>query len=394
MVNRIAFPADMFRPTAATVDFGALRRNFGAVRASLRPGTRVLCAVKGDAYGHGAVAVAGALNAAGCDAFGVALVEEGAQLRDAGIAGMILCLGGVGRYGAEEAVARGLTPVVYDEGDAARIDAAAAAKGVPWSIHVKVDTGMGRLGVPLPHWEHFLDRLARYRWLRVAGLMTHLAESEAEDETFTREQGRRFREAVAVARERGFQPEILHVCNSGGVLTRPELHFDMVRPGLVLYGVAPAVRLRTRIPLSPVMRVSTQVLFVKDLPSGASVSYGRSFVTRRPSRIATLPIGYADGYPRSFGGRAPRESAGPQVAGADVLIGGHRCPIVGIVCMDLCMVDVTDLRTPVESGDEAVLLGRQGDEEVSVEELATRAGTVPYEILCGFSERVPRRPAS
>lgn len=381
----------MIRPTAAHVDFGALTRNFDAVRTLVGGRTRVLAAVKGDAYGHGAVAVAGALQAAGCDAFGVALVEEGAKLRAAGIGGMILCLGGVGRHGAEEAVARGLTPVIYDEGDAARIDAAAAAAGAPYAVHVKIDTGMGRLGVPLPHWEHFLDRLARFRWLRVEGLMTHLAESEAEDDTFTREQGRRFREAVGVAEAREFRPALLHVCNSGGVLTQPGLHLDLVRPGLVLYGVAPSAALVGRIPLEPVMRVTTQVLYVKDLPRGASISYGRSFLTRRPSRIATLPIGYADGFPRSFGGRAGAGAS--EVRGADVLLGGQRCPIVGIVCMDLCMVDVTDLHRPVESGDEAVLLGAQGRERITVEELATRAGTVPYEILCGFSERVPRRPA-
>lgn len=369
----------MIRPTVATVDLDALRRNLVALRGAVRPGVRVLAAVKGDAYGHGAAACARALQDAGADWFGVALVEEGAALRDAGVVRPILCLGGFGRYGAEAAVERDLTPVVYDEGDAARLDEAARARGGEWPVHLKVDTGMGRLGVPLPHWGHFLDRLARFRHLRVEGIMTHLAESEAEDETFTREQGRRFKEALAVARARGFAPGMAHVCNSGGLLTRPELHLDMVRPGIALYGVAPSERLRGRVPLTPVMRVSTQVLFVKDLPTGASVSYGRSFVTRRPSRIATLPVGYADGWPRALGNRA------------DVLIGGRRCPVVGVVCMDMCMADVTDLPTPVESGDEAVLLGRQGMEEVSAEELATRAGTIPYEVLCGFSERVPRK---
>lgn len=368
----------MIRPTAAYVDLSALRANLGAIRASVRPGVRLLCAVKGDAYGHGAVACARELEAAGADLFGVALVEEGALLREAGVVRPILCLGGVGRDGAEAAVARGLTPVVYDEGDAARLDAAASAAGEPLGVHLKVDTGMGRLGVPLPHWGHFLDRFARFRWLRVDGMMTHLAESEAEDPTFTMEQGRRFKEAVATAKARGFRPPILHCCNSGGVMTRPDLHLDLVRPGIALYGVAPAAWLRGRLPLRPVMRVTTRVLFVKDLPRGASVSYGRSYFTTRPSRIATLPVGYADGLPRTLGNRA------------EVLIGGRRCPIVGVVCMDMCMVDVTDLAEPVESGDEVVLLGRQGGEEVSAEELAARAGTIPYEILCGFSERVPR----
>jgi alanine racemase len=371
----------MIRPTVAEVDLRALKRNHDAVRALLRPSTRVLAPVKGDAYGHGAVAVARTLAESGCDAFGVALVEEGAQLRDAGIGGMVLCLGGVGRHGAEEAVHRGLTPVLYDEGDAERLDAAAAATGRPLAVHLKVDTGMGRLGVPLPHWEHFLDRLAGFRWLEVEGVLTHFAESEADDETFTREQVRRFRGAAAALRSRGYRPRIQHACNSGGLLTRADAHADMVRPGLVLYGVAPSAQLRSRIAIEPVMRVVTQVLFVKDLPTAAGVSYGRTFVTRRPSRVATLPVGYADGYPRALGSRA------------DVLIGGRRCPVIGRVCMDLCMVDVTDLPEPVESGQEVVLLGRQGTEAITAEELAERAGTIPYEILCGFSERVPRRAA-
>jgi alanine racemase len=379
------------RPTVATCDLDALRHNAGVLRSRLRPGVRMLAAIKGDAYGHGAVAVATALSAAApasgatppfhpADAFGVALVEEGAQLRDAGIATPILCLGGVGRFGAAEAVARDLTPVLYDEGDAERLDAAARAAGRRLAVHLKVDTGMGRLGVPLSRWGWFLDRIARFEALDIAALLTHLAESESLDATFTAEQGRRFREAVATARNRGVTPPLLHVCNSGGLLTRPELHHGMVRPGVALYGVVPRPDLRAIAPLRPVMRVVTQVLFVRDLPVGASVSYGRSFVTGRPSRIATLPVGYADGYPRILGNRG------------HVLVGGRRCPVVGVVCMDLCMVDVTDVPGVVRSGDEAVLLGDQGDgPAITADELATWAGTIPYEILCGFSERVPRR---
>lgn len=357
------------RPTVAEVDLGALRRNFAAIRTRVGPKVRVLTPVKGDAYGHGAVRCAQALAEAGCDAFGVALVEEGAQLREAGIGGTVLCLGGVGRYGAEEAVARELTAALYDEGDAERLNAAAGQRGRPVPVHLKVDTGMGRLGVPLPQWTWFLDRIARFRWLDVEGIFTHFAESEAEDETYSREQLRRFQDALRAARERGFVPRIRHAANSGGVLSLPDSWLDMVRPGILTYGIGPGVE--------PVMRVRTQVLFVKDLPRGASVSYGRRFVTTRPSRIATLPVGYADGYPRALGGRS------------HVVVQGRRCPQVGTVCMDLLMVDVTDLPEPVESGDEAVLLGPLNP----AEELAQLAGTIPYEILCGFSERVPRRSA-
>ncbi len=365
------------RPTAAHIDLAALTRNFRVVEARVGPNVGLLAAVKGDAYGHGAVPCARALAAVGCTAFGVALVEEGALLRDASITGTILCLGGVGRYGAEEAIRQDLTPVVYDEGDAARLDAAAAAAGRCHPVHLKVDTGMGRLGVPISQWEHFLDRFARFRHLDVEGVLTHFAESESADATFTMEQARRFREAVGVARSRGFNPRILHAANSGGIFTHPTTHLDMVRPGIALYGVSPVAG----VALEPVMRVATQVLFVKDLPRGASVSYGRRFVTSRPTRIATLPVGYADGYPRALSGHA------------QVIVGEKRCDVVGTICMDLCMVDVTEVPSTVESGEEAVLLGAQGAARIDVNELAAWAGTIPYEILTGFSQRVPRMHA-
>lgn len=373
----MAGPFRQLRPTTAHVDLAALQANFGALRARVGPKVRVLAPVKGDAYGHGAVQVARALEAVGGDAFGVALVEEGAQLRDAGVRGLVLCLGGVGRHGAEEAVARGLVPVVYDEGDAERLDAAARAAGRKVAVHLKVDTGMGRLGVPLPQWERFLDRFARFEALELDAMMTHFAESEVDDVTYTQEQLRRFRRAVATARARGYAPRALHAANSGALLRHRDSWFDLVRPGIALYG-EPPVPLPA---LRPVMRVTTRVLFVKDLPRGASVSYGRRWVTDRPSRIATLPVGYADGYPRALTGKA------------EVLVAGRRCPVVGTVCMDLCMADVTDVPEPVESGDEVVLLGGEGPARIGAGEVAGWAGTIAYEVLCGFSERIPRQHA-
>ena len=368
------------RPTTAHVNLAALQGNFRVLRDRVGPNVRVLAAVKGDAYGHGAVACARAIQAVGGDAFGVALVEEGAQLREAGVTGLVLCMGGVGRFGAEEAVARSLTPVVYDEGDAERLDTAAHAAGRRLSVHLKIDTGMGRLGVPIPLWERFLDRFARFANLDIEAMMTHFAESEETDDTYTREQIRRFHQAVAVARSRGFGPRLLHAANSAALLRYPDSWFDLVRPGIALYGQPP-------VPtdgIEPVMSVTTQVLFVKDLPRGVSISYGRRWVTSRPSRIATLPVGYADGYPRSLG----------QAGVAQVAVRGQLCPVVGTVCMDLCMVDVTDLSQPVESGDEVVLLGGEGSARITAADLATWAGTIPYEILCGFSERIPRHHAS
>jgi alanine racemase len=366
------------RPTTAVVDLERLRGNLQAIKALVGDQVGVLCAVKGDAYGHGAVSVTKTLQAAGCEWFGVALVEEGIRLREGGIHVPILCLEGVGPAGAEAAMRNRLTPVLYDLDEAERLDAVAAKRHEPCGVHLKVDTGMGRLGVPMADWGGFLDRFSRLRWLRVDGVMTHLSTAEALSPTVTDEQARRFLQAVRTARTRGFQPTLLHMANSAALLAYPRLRFDLVRPGLLVYGVHPSEGSVGQIDIEPVMSVHTRVLFVKDLPPGAGISYGRAFVTERPSRIATLPVGYADGYPRALSNRG------------DVLIHGVRAPIRGAVCMDLVMIDVTDVPTPVKVGDEVVLLGDQAQERITVEELARHADTIPYEILCGFSERVPR----
>lgn len=369
------------RPTAAVVDLERLQRNFQAVRDVVAPSTGVLCAVKGDAYGHGAVTCARALEVAGADWFGVALVEEGRTLRRAGVSRPILCLGGVGPAGAEAAIHHRLTPMISDLGEAERINEAAGRRREPYGIHLKVDTGMGRLGVPLPHWERFLDRIADLKWIRVDGIASHLAVSEcapgSDGRVFTEEQGRRFLGAAQTARARGLRPALLHLANSGAILEHKRLHFDLVRPGLLLYGYSPAGR-DCPLKVEPVMRIETKVLVVRDLPPGVSVSYGQSWTTPRPSRIATLPVGYADGYPRALSGKA------------EVLIHGHRAPLRGRVCMDLCMVDVTDVPVPVSPGDEVVLMGEQGEDAITAWDLADWAQTIPYEILAGFSERVPR----
>lgn len=368
------------RPTVATIDLDRLQANFRAIRGALRPDTGTLTAVKGDAYGHGAVRVALALEEAGCDWFGVALVEEGKELRAAGVTRPILCMGGVSLAGADEAIQARLTPVLSDMATAERLNQAAGNRHDPVGVHLKVDTGMGRLGVPLPHWEAFLDRLSDLKWLRVDGICTHFAESDGGGEgarVFTREQTRRFLEAVRAARARGFRPSLLHTANSGAVLSYPEYAFDLVRPGLLLYGYNPAGR-ESPLPLQPVMRVATRVLVVRDLPAGVGVSYGRTWITPRPSRIATLPVGYADGYPRALSNRG------------EVLIHGHRAPVRGRVCMDLTMVDVTDVPAPVDAGDEVVLLGEQGNQKITAWDLAEQADTIPYEILAGLSDRVPR----
>lgn len=363
-------PENQIRPTTVHVDLQALLRNMAAVRSRIGPDRGVLAPVKGDAYGHGLIPVARALEAAGVEMFGVALVEEGKALRRAGVRTPVLCLAGVGLAGAQDVLEFGLTPMVYDIASARRLNEAATQAGTTLPVHLKVDTGMGRLGVPTSDWTRFLDELSGLSALRVDGTCTHFAEADTDVE-FTRGQAERFEQAVAEARTRGVGPGRLHAANSAA-LALPELHLDMVRPGLALYGIA-----STDTPdpeLHPVMRASTQVLFVKDLQAGAGVSYGRTWTATRPTRLATLPVGYADGYSRALSDRA------------DVVIHGHRCPVRGRVCMDMILVDVTDVPTPVRPGDEVELLGPT----VSASELARHAGTIPYEIVCGFSKRVPR----
>lgn len=359
------------RPTIAEIDLGRLRGNLEAIRRVVGPKVQVMAAVKGDAYGHGAVRCARTLQAAGVDSFGVALVEEGADLREAGITSPILCLEGVAVHGAEDAVRLGLTPMLFDLDSAASLDAAGRRAGRPVPVHLKVDTGMGRLGVPVGEWGAFLDRLANFAFLEVEGIATHFAEAEA-DATFTLEQGRRFLGAVQAARQRAWEPKVLHASNSAASLAFPALRFGMIRPGLALYGIPPRADLDPG--LQPVMRVQTRVLYVKNIPAGFGVSYGRRWVAPRPTRLATLPVGYADGYNRALSNRA------------QVLIGGQLCPVRGSVCMDMVMVDVTDVDPPVKPGDAAELLG----DHVRAEALAEWAGTIPYEILTGFSFRVPR----
>ena len=367
------------RPTTAHVNLETLRANFALVRAAVHPDAKILAAIKGDAYGHGAVQCAHALAGAGADCFGVALVEEGRALRRSGITQPILCLGGAGPQGAQEALAHSLTIMVSSLAEASALNDAAQRCGKQATIHLNIDTGMGRLGVPPHHWAHFLDRLADLHHVEVEGIASHLAHSEdGHGVVSTDEQLRRFSEAISIAKGRGFDAPIKHIANSGAILNHPGSSFDMVRPGLLLYGYDPAGQ-QPRIPVKPVMELCTKVLLVRDLPAGVGVSYGGAFVTPQPSRIATLPLGYADGYPRGMDGEAY------------VLIHGHKAPLRGRICMDLCMVDVTNVPVVVRPGDDVVLLGCQGTESIDAWDLARWADTIPYAVLTGLSERIPRR---
>jgi alanine racemase len=364
------------RPTVAEIDLGAVQRNLARFRAAVGQEVPVYGVVKADAYGHGAVPVARALEPL-CNALAVSLVEEGLELRAAGIRAPIVVLGAY--YGAhhDDVLAERLTPVVYDLGDLDRFADAAGRRGRRAEVHIKIDTGMSRLGVAAGDFAGALDRVRELVGVRLAGICTHFASADVPDPAATREALARFEACLAEARRAGFDGIVRHAANSAAAVRFPDARLDAVRPGLALYGAMPSRHVGLA-GLEPALRLSTRIMAVHDIPVGTGVSYGGLWRAPRPSRVATLPIGYADGYPR-------------HVQGAEVLVGGRRVPVVGAVCMDMLMIDVTDLPPAAAGlGGAVTLLGRDGAAEITVDELAGWAGTISYEILCGISKRVPR----
>lgn len=375
------------RPTAVEIDLAALAHN--AERIAELTGTAVCAVVKADAYGHGAPAVARSLEAAGAVAgFAVSLVEEGVQLRDAGVRGPVLVMGPAQAGGGAEMVARALTPVVSAPGDLDELAAVARRRQAKVAIHVKVDTGMSRLGVAPGEVVAVVTRAAALG-LDVVGVMTHLANADVEDpaqpDATTWAQLDAFDAAIAAVRATGAPVTTCHAANSSGAMMFPRARRDLVRVGLALYGNGHwATDAALGTPRRPALRFVTHVAQLRRVPAGARVGYGGLGVMARDSLVAVLPVGYADGLPRRVTGKG------------EVLVAGRRCPLVGAVSMDIAIADVTDLGG-VAIGDEVVLLGpgsgRFGADHVTTAELAGWAGLSEYEVTCGISKRVPRLPA-
>jgi alanine racemase len=359
------------------VNLAALESNYKAITATVSPGVKVLCVVKSDAYGHGAVEVARRLESAGVDWLGVATVDEGMELRQSGITSPVLVLSGILPWDDVEPVfLNGLTPVVSDFAGLDRIIENPVGEG-PLNIHIKVDTGMGRLGFDADEIPLLFDRLKKESNIFVEGLMSHFSLSDSVDQ-YGLKQVEVFREVLNSFIDHGFGPRIAHMDNSGGLLNYPGAHFDMIRAGITLYGSYPALPLRDKLPLRQVMKVVSKIARLREFPPGRSLSYGRTFTTEKAlTRIAYVPLGYGDGYPRNLSGKGV------------VLIRDQRCPIVGRVCMDWLLVDVTSLEG-VEVEDEVVLLGHGEEASVTADELADLSGTIPYEILCRVSKRLLR----
>lgn len=375
----------MYRQAWGDVDLGAVRDNTRALAELARPAA-LLAVVKADGYGHGAVPVAKAALDAGATWLGVALVEEGAALRSEGIDAPILVLSEPPLPAAAVVVSERLTPVVYTPAGIEALAKANVHADEPLPVHLKVDTGMHRVGCAPDAALDLVDAIAARDELALEGICTHFANADDLDRAHTEGQIARFNELLAELDTRGMRPQLVHAANSAGLLNHPDARYDLVRCGIALYGVAPAPELADRVALRPVLSLRAQVSHVRDLDAGDRVSYGLRYALPQAGRVATVPVGYADGVPRNLG-----------LAGGEVLIRGTRYPIAGTVTMDQLMVDVTRMPSgdaPVEAGDDVVLLGRDGDEEITAQEWAEHLGTIGYEIVTGIGPRVPRRYVS
>jgi len=335
-----------------------------------------MAVVKANAYGHGLAEVSRFLEQQAVDCFGVANAEEGVALRQAGIGAPILVFTLPARSQVDLFGDFALEATVCSEFDARLLHAEGERKGQTIPVHLKVDTGMNRLGVKVNELPTILRILGKMRRLEMKGVYTHFATADQKDKTFSKQQLGTFHQALDILQNGGVVPEVVHCAGSAAILHLPESHFSMVRPGLALYGYSPSHDISENVRLKPALTLKSRVSLLKWVEPGESVSYGRRFIARRRTKIATLPIGYADGYLRALTGRA------------GVLIGGRRFPVVGTICMDQLMVDVG--RADVNVGDEAILIGRQRRENIDASDLARLIGTIPYEILTNISSRVPR----
>jgi alanine racemase len=365
------------RPTRAEIDLGNLEHNFKQIRRIISPKAKICAVVKAEAYGHGAFEVAQSLISCGVFCLSVAVIDEAIELRQNGIKAPILILGFTPEDQFDKIIEHDIIQTVYSTKSARILSEAAANKGKKVKVHIKLDTGFNRIGYQLDDSSlNEIKKLFELKNLQIEGIYTHFARADEADNVFTMEQFRKFMTIVDILEGDGFDIPIRHTANSAAIIEFPYTHLDMVRPGIILYGLYPSEKINTsRINLKPVMSVKTKVSNIKTLPKGKSIN---SFITNRQSIIATLPVGYADGYSRRLSNKA------------EVLINGQRVPVVGRICIDECMVDVTDITSGVQVGDDAVLFGSMGNQVISVEELAMKMGTINYEVICAISMRVPR----
>ncbi len=364
-------------PTWAEVDLDRFGRNVAAIEAAIGPGCSILLVVKADAYGHGAVEIALAATEAGVAMLGVATLHEGIELRSAGLSLPIVILSPSLRSEIDEIIEHRLTSCVSSLELAELLSRRCVAHEVISRIHVEVDTGMGRTGISDGDALEFLLRVHAMPNLKLEGVFTHFPDADSGNTFFAEEQLRRFQEILAALERKRIEVPIRHAANSAGILALPESRLDMVRPGILAYGFYPSSRVPKTIPVEGVMSFKSRVVQLRSVPANRFISYGRTYQTKRTTRVGVLPVGYGHGFPWLLSNRG------------EVLIRGRRAPMIGRVTMDLTMVDVTEI-PDVAVGDEAVLWGEQAGAEITLEEVSERAETIPYEILCSMGKRVVR----
>ncbi|MFW5996295.1 MAG: alanine racemase [Halanaerobiaceae bacterium] len=365
------------RPVWAEVDLENIRFNLAQIRSLIAERTKIMAVVKADAYGHGVIPVVNALIDEGIDRLAVALPGEGMELREAGIDLPIQILGELLPSQLEALLNYDLIPTLCKRETALMLSKMAKKEGKQIKVHIKVDTGMGRIGKRPENAVDYIKFVSALPRLEIEGLMTHFARADEHNKDYTYGQWEKFKTILERVKLEGIDIPVQQVSNSAAILDLPEMNLDLVRPGIMLYGLFPSGDIENKVKLKPVLSWKARIVYIKEVPPGSGISYGTTYVTERTTEIATIPLGYADGYSRLLSNKG------------EVLIHGQRAPILGRVCMDQFMVDVTNI-TDVSAGDEVVLIGRQETEEITATELANLIGTINYEVLCGISKRIKR----
>lgn len=367
----------MHRPTWVEIDLNALRHNLLAIKRKAGPGVKIMGIVKADAYGHGDYEVGRVLLDHGAEMLGIAILEEGIQLRDKGIQAPLLLLGGLFEDQIDTVIQYNVIPTVYDLKLVMVFSKRASELNKTVPVHVYVDTGMGSIGVRYDKAVEFVKSLYDIKNIFLDGIYTHCSSSDEKESAYTNLQIRRFRDILTTLDAIKTGIPLRHMANSGAIIGYPDAYFTMVRPGLSLYGLYPSEEVSRNIGIKPVMSFKTRVIHIKDMQPGDEVGYSRTYKITKPTRVATLPFGYDDGYNRLLSGQGK------------VIIRGVVASIIGRVCMDQCFVDVSHINE-VSVGDEVVVYGSQGQETISIESIAKQLHTIPYEVTCSVSKRVPR----
>ena len=371
---------EAIRPVWAEINLSNLDYNIKNIKAKLGSGTKIIGVVKADGYGHGSVKVAEVLRANGVDTFAVSTLQEAIVLREAGATEQIISLSLTPNFYSNVLVEYNITPVISSLENARAISKTAAEVGKTVSGFIAADTGMGRIGY-LTWDENAVSEIKKISQLpnfKIAGLFSHMSTADSADKTFSRQQEQCFNEFYDKLIAAGIEIPMRTFANSASVMELPSVYFDAVRPGIILYGCYPSDEVdKSSLSLKPVMSVKATISHLKDVPAGFSVSYGREFISKRPSKIATIALGYADGYPRPY---APK---------GEVIVNGVKAPLAGNICMDQCMIDVTDV-PDVKVGDEVIVMGNDGKNTILADDIAKATGTINYEIICAFGQRLPK----